>query len=127
MFQMDSKIEDAANLSLENIEKSLPPSLFNELSNAGECMSVSWLGLLAGSITPMQYGMNYSYVKLEHSDWVEPTILWPLLHSPSGTRKSVIHRFVRGLNRFGKDENNEENEDHISYQVIELLSSLLSI
>lgn len=114
---MDSKIEAAANFPLDNIAKSLPPSLFKELINAGECMSVSWLGLLARSITPIQYGMNYSYVKLENSDWVEPTILWPLLHSPSGTRKSVIHRFVRGLNQFGKEEDNEEEEEHIRHQV----------
>ena len=36
--------------------------------------------------------------------------MWPLLHSPSGTRKRVIHRFVGGLNRF--EDVHEREEDN---------------
>ena len=80
------------------------------------------LGLLMGSLTPIQYAMRYSTVWLEDSDWDEPTIMWPLLHSPSGTRKSVIHRFVRNLNR---SLENEENEN--TYQVNEITFENLGI
>ena len=101
---MDSLIEKAATLPVQRIKESLPPTFFNEIHNVGECLSVSWVGLFAGLWTPIQYAMGYASVELEESDWSEPTITWPLLHSPSGTRKSIIHKFVKGLIDFDESE-----------------------
>lgn len=104
---MDARIEKAAKLSTERIKESMPPSLLIQLQELGRCMSVSWLGIFAGLWIPIQYLMGYSKTEVEDTMWKEPIIVWPLIHSSSGTRKSAIHSFINALIKF---ENWDEEE-----------------
>ena len=98
---MDKLIETAAKLPTTRIEESIPPSLLLKLKDLGRCLSVSWVGLFSGLFVPIQYILDYSVVELEDSMWTDPLIVWPLIHAPSGTRKSRIHGFINSLMNFG--------------------------
>ena len=112
-------VQKAATLSLKKIEESLPATLLTELEKVGKSLSVPWVGILVGSLTPIQYVMGYSDVELEDSDWSEPTILWSLMHMPSGTRKSLIYKFVNDLIA-GSCSNTEDGDgEHTPYKVNE--------
>ena len=82
-----------------------------ELEKVGKSLSVPWVGILVGSLTPIQYVMGYSEIELENSDWWEPTILWSFMHMPRGTRKSLIYKFVNDLvsDSCGSDNNADEH------------------
>ena len=97
MCSIDDRIKSAAELSVDEIEASIPIDLLSELKEVSKALSVPWIGLLMGTVTTVQYAMGFSSVKLFNSDWVEPTILWILQHMPSGTRKSNISKFVDEL------------------------------
>ena len=75
-------------------------------------------------LTPVQYSMGHSRVHLERADWNEPTITWPLLHSSSGTRKSVIHNFIQELSMFNIEE---DDSPHPTYKVNETTFENLGI
>ena len=110
-MEKENIVKKAATLSLTTIEQSIPPTLLSELRKVGASLSVPWVGLLIGSWTPLQYAMHYSEVMLEDSDWTEPTIIWSLLHMPSGTRKSLIYKFVNDLVKDLGIKSNENDED----------------
>lgn len=95
--QLNKRIEAAKELSTKYIEDSLPPSLLEALKTLAESISASWMGVLLGLVSPVQYAMKFAYVEIERSSWREPTIVWPLLHMSSGTCKSNIHRHVTSL------------------------------
>ena len=117
---MDSRIKEAAELPVESIEKSIPEDLLQELKTVAKSLSVPWIGLLLGTITPVQYALSYTNVYLENSDWVEPTIMWILQHMPSGTRKSNIGKFVNDLcDATQIDEDNRNENNHPQYKVCE--------
>ena len=97
MDQLDAKLEFCSTLPTERIAECLPPSLLNELQSMEKCMSVPWFGLLMGSIFPVPYVLKYTSVTIESADWIEPTIIWVLMHMPSGTRKSVIYNYIQSL------------------------------
>ena len=118
---MDKRIESAAKLPTARIEESIPPSLLQKLKEIGRCLSVSWVGIYAGLFVPLQYVMDYSLVELDQSLWTDPLIVWPLIHAPSGTRKSRIHSFVNSLLKFEEyfETENEENQALPQYKVQE--------
>ena len=102
-MDIDKRIETAAKMPRTMIEGSLPPSLLKALHKVSESLSVPLVGVLIGLTQPIRYAMNYATIDLENSDWWEPTIFWPLMHMPSATRKSVIHKFVKDIIRSLED------------------------
>ena len=99
-MQIDTRIKNAAKQSTTRIEESMPPSLLANLKELGRTMSVSWLGIHAGLWIPIQYVMEYSRTEVERTRWKQPLIVWPLMHSSSGTRKSGIYRFINSVMNF---------------------------
>ena len=118
-MQINARIENAAKLSTSRIEESMPPSLLANLKELGRTMSVSWLGILAGLWIPIQYVMEYSRAEVERTRWKEPLIVWPLMHSSSGTRKSGIYSFVKSLMNFEDWNENDDDKSLPRYKVNE--------
>ena len=121
---MDARLKTAAELPTGKIEECVPTSLLAELKEVSKCLSVPWIGLLLGSITPVQYALDFTKVELENSDWTEPTIAWILMHMPSGTRKSVVYKFVNDVMKC-LEEPDMENSFKVCETTFEKLGLLM--
>ena len=91
---MDKKMEFCATLPKGKISECIPPTMLTGLLSVQKSKSVPWLGLFLGNVFPLPYVINSS-VTIETTDWEEPALVWLLLHMPSGTRKSVIYKYIK--------------------------------
>ena len=112
--KMNRRINKAEKVPTVRIQNSLPPSLLDDLKTHGQSLSTPWLGLLLGLVSPVQYCMRHSFINLENARWTEPTIVWPLMHMSSGTRKSCVYSFVQQFDPFLKDVIHDDDEETLT-------------
>ena len=91
----DKNLEKCLNISL-NLSI-WPRKIVQMFEIIARSLSVPTTILLLGFLTVTQFAIGESYVQIEDTEWIEPLIVWIILHMPSGSRKSNVHRFLSKL------------------------------
>ena len=60
-------------------------------------MSVPPGAILSGLLILTSFVISPSVVTVPGTDWVEPTMIWLTISMPTGSRKTTVYQFMRGL------------------------------
>ena len=60
-------------------------------------MSVPPGAVLGGLLILTSFVLSPAVIKVPGTDWIEPTLLWPTISMPTGSRKTTIYQFLRWL------------------------------
>lgn len=63
----------------------------------GKAMSVPPSAILGGLLILTSYVLSPSVIAVPGTDWVEPVLIWLTISMPTGSRKTTIYQFLRGL------------------------------
>ena len=53
--------------------------------------------MLAGLLLTVGFSMSHSVVEVEGTEWVEPVLLWIAICMPTGSGKSALCKYLKGL------------------------------
>lgn len=53
--------------------------------------------VLFGFLVIVSFAMSHSVVEVEGTDWIEPVLLWVSICMPTGSGKSSLCKFLKGL------------------------------
>ena len=62
-----------------------------------KAMSVPPAAILGGLLIITSFVLSPSVITVPGTDWVEPVLLWITISMPTGSRKTTIYQFLRGL------------------------------
>ncbi len=60
-------------------------------------MSVPPAAVLGGLLILTSFVLSPAEVTVPGTDWVEPILIWLTISMPTGSRKTTIYQFLRGL------------------------------
>ena len=60
-------------------------------------MSVPPAAILGGLLILTSYMLSPGVVVVPGTDWIEPTLLWLTISMPTGSRKTTVYQFLKGL------------------------------
>lgn len=60
-------------------------------------MSVPPAAILGGLLILTSFVISPSVIRVPGTDWVEPILLWITISMPTGSRKTTVYQFLRGL------------------------------
>ena len=66
-------------------------------SQIGKAMSVPPGAVLGGLLFLTSFVISPAVVTVPGTDWVEPTLLWLTINMPTGSRKTTVYQFLRGM------------------------------
>ena len=60
-------------------------------------MSVPPAAILGGLLILTSFVISPAVVTVPGTDWVEPTLIWLTISMPTGSRKTTVYQFLKGL------------------------------
>ena len=60
-------------------------------------MSVPPSAIMGGLLILTSFVMSPAVVNVPGTDWVEPALIWLTISMPTGSRKTTVYQFLRGL------------------------------
>jgi hypothetical protein len=63
----------------------------------GKAMSVPPSAILGGLLILTSFIISPAVIEVPGTDWKEPILLWITISMPTGSRKTTIYQFLRGL------------------------------
>lgn len=60
-------------------------------------MSVPPAAILGGLLILTSLVVSPAEVVVPNTDWVEPVLIWLTISMPTGSRKTTVYQFLRGL------------------------------
>ena len=63
----------------------------------GKAMSVPPAAILGGLLILTSFVLSPAVVRVPGTTWVEPTLIWLTISMPTGSRKTTVCQFLRGL------------------------------
>ena len=62
-----------------------------------KAMSVPPGAILGGLLVLTSFIISPAVIKVPGTDWVEPALIWLTVSMPTGSRKTTVYQFLRGL------------------------------
>lgn len=60
-------------------------------------MSVPPAAILGGLLILTSFIISPAVVKIPETDWIESTLIWLTISMPTGSRKTTVYQFLKGL------------------------------
>ena len=66
-------------------------------SQVAKAMSVPPSAIMGGLLILTSYVISPTVIQVPGTDWVEPALIWLTISMPTGSRKTTVYQFLRGL------------------------------
>jgi hypothetical protein len=92
---------------------------------AGSALSMPPSAVLVGLLPLVSFSMSHSVVEVEDTDWIEPVLLWMSISMPTGSGKTALCKFLKGILEDAHGHSESEASWFIDDQSFEKMGALM--